>query len=98
MDLNEIRQRIDQVDSEIILLLSQRAKLVSAAGQLKKDEQGVRDPKRVEQVIGKVRAKAASSGFSPDIAERVYRTIIECFIDKELLEFNELIETQEKEV
>jgi isochorismate pyruvate lyase len=98
MDLNEIRQRIDQIDSDIITLLSLRAGLVSTAGKLKNDEQGVRDPKRVEQVIGKVRAKAASSGLSPEIAERVYRTVIECFIDKELLEFNELIETREKEV
>lgn len=87
MDLNEIRKRIDQVDSEIIALLSQRARLVSAAGHLKKDEQGVRDPKRVAQVIEKVRTKAGEAGLDPDIAEKTYRTIINCFITQELREF-----------
>lgn len=89
MELLEIRRQIDSIDSEIINLLAKRAELVSAAGKLKKDEQGVRDPKRIEQVIEKVRAKAASSGLSPDIAERVYRTITDCFINKELLEFDQ---------
>ncbi|MBI1810494.1 MAG: chorismate mutase, partial [Nitrospirae bacterium] len=50
MALEEIRQKIDKIDDEIIELLSKRAKLVIKAGKLKKDEQGVRDPKRVEQV------------------------------------------------
>ncbi len=87
MDLTAIRKNIDDLDSMIITLLAKRQDFVSAAGRLKSDKQGVRDPKRVEQVIGKVRARATSSGLSPEIAERVYRTIIDCFVDKELLEF-----------
>lgn len=57
MELKEIRQEIDKIDDMIIGLLSKRAELVSKAGKLKKDEQGVRDPKRVEQVINKVKSK-----------------------------------------
>jgi isochorismate pyruvate lyase len=88
VDLKTIRQKIDTVDSAIIQLLSQRAELVSAAGMLKKDEQGVRDPNRVEQVILKVRTVAVEAGLAPDIAETIYRTIINCFIAQELKEFN----------
>jgi len=62
MKLLEIRKQIDSVDSDIINLLSKRAVLVSAASKLKKDEQGVRDPKRVEQVIERVKAKASAAG------------------------------------
>ncbi len=87
MDLTRIRDNIDALDSMIITLLAKRQDFVSAAGRLKRDKQGVRDPKRVEQVIEKVRARATASGLSPEIAERVYRTIIDCFVDKELLEF-----------
>jgi len=87
VNLEEIRQQIDSIDSEIIDRLSKRAELVSAAGKLKKDERGVRDPKRVEQVIEKVRAKAVAAGLDPAIAEEIYRTIIGCFINKELREF-----------
>lgn len=87
MDLAELRATIDSIDAEIITLLSKRAKLVSAAGKLKKNEQGVRDPKRVEQVIEKVRAQARTAGLDPAIAEEIYRTVIGCFVRKELKEF-----------
>lgn len=87
MTLDKIRQQIDSIDSDIINLLSMRAGLVSAAGKVKKDEKGVRDPKRVEQVIEKVKAKASSTGLDPLIAEEIYRTIIGCFVRREMEEF-----------
>jgi phosphinothricin acetyltransferase len=87
--LDEIRQQIDGIDGEIINLLSKRAELVSAAGKLKKDVHGVRDPKRVEQVIEKVKTKAVSAGLDPALAEEMYRTIIGCFIRREMREFTE---------
>ncbi len=88
MDLTSIRKNIDTLDSMIITLLAKRQDFVWSAGKLKKDRQGVRDQQRVEQVIERVRARASASGLSPEIAERVYRTIIDCFIDRELMEFN----------
>lgn len=89
MTLDEIRKKIDSIDGAIIHLLAQRAELVSAAGKLKKDEHGVRDQKRVEQVIERVKAKAAEAGLAPDIVEKIYRTIIGCFVAKELEEFKQ---------
>jgi len=87
MELEDIRREIDGIDSRIITLLSARSRLVTAAGKLKTNEEGVRDPKRVEQVIARVRSKAADAGLDPTIAETVYRTIIACFVRKELQEF-----------
>jgi|GEM_PF-242620 len=86
MDLHEIRKGIDGIDDQIITLLSRRAAFVSAAGKLKKDENAVREPKRVEQVIERVKARAVESGLDPGIAAEIYRTIINCFIGKELKE------------
>lgn len=87
MDLTRIRKNIDDLDSMIITLLAKRADMVSAAGRLKKDEQCVRDPKRVNQVLRNVRERAAGKGLDPAVAEEVYRTIIRCFVNKELKEF-----------
>lgn len=87
MTIEEIRLGIDAIDTKIIGLLSDREKLVTAAGKLKKDEQGVRDPKRVEQVVERVKAAAAKAGLDQTVAEEVYRTIIGCFVRKELKEF-----------
>ena len=96
MAIGEIRQQIDSVDDDLIKLLSKRAKLVTAAGEIKKDEEGVRDPRRVEQVIAKVKAKAAEIGLDPEIAEEIYRTIIGCFVRKEMKEFT--LRTRESSV
>ena len=84
MDLNEIRAGIDGIDQKIIELLAQRAALVGQAATLKKNEQGVRDPKRVEDVINRVKAHARRAGLAEEIAERTYRTLIGCFVEKEL--------------
>ncbi len=83
MDLTRIRKNIDDLDSMIITLLAKRADFVTAAGKLKKNEKDVRDPKRVEQVILKVRETAAAKGLDPWIAEEIYRTVITCFVNKE---------------
>jgi isochorismate pyruvate lyase len=87
MDLTRIRRNIDDLDSMIITLLAKRADMVRAAGKLKKSEQGVRDPRRVEQVIGKVRVTAAAKGLDPDVAEEIYRMVVNCFVNKELKDF-----------
>ncbi|MHB8846342.1 MAG: chorismate mutase [Nitrospirota bacterium] len=71
MELEKLRQQIDTIDKEIIGMLSKRAELVSAAGRLKKDEQGVRDTTRVEQVIENVKAKASAAGLDPALAEEI---------------------------
>lgn len=60
---------------------------MSEAGKHKRNEAGVRAPDRVEEVIENVRRKASSSGLDPAIAERIYRTVIDCFINKEMHEF-----------
>ncbi len=88
MTHEEIRREIDEIDSQIIGLLSERGRFVTAAGRLKKDEQGVRDPKRVEQVIERVKLKANAAGLDPGIAETIYRAIIGCFVGKEMQEFS----------
>ncbi|MDA8099497.1 MAG: chorismate mutase [Nitrospiraceae bacterium] len=84
MDLEYLRKNIDHLDSMIISLLAKRSDLVAAAASLKKNEQGVRDPKRVEEVIAKVRATALKEGLDPAIAEATYRTLIGCFVRKEM--------------
>lgn len=84
MELEEIRQAIDDKDSRIIRLLAERAELVAAAAVLKISEQGVRDPGRVEEVISNVRNKAREAGLDPELAEQTYRTIINGFIQNEL--------------
>lgn len=87
MNLKEIRDEIDSIDAEIIGLLSKRDRWVSQAGKLKEDETDVKAPDRVAEVIQKVRKEAVKTNLDPAVAEKIYRTITDCFINQEMREF-----------
>lgn len=82
--LAEVRGRIDSIDREIVNLIAQRQRWVVRAGQMKRDETGVRAPRRVEQVVARVRRMAPKAGASPDVVEVTYRAMIDGFIALEM--------------
>ena len=84
MTLERVRADIDAIDERLVGLLAEREALVREAATHKRDEQGVRAPARVEQVVAKVGAVAGRRGASPDVVEAVYRAMIGAFIELEL--------------
>ncbi|MEU1588416.1 chorismate mutase [Micromonospora sp. NPDC005710] len=81
--LTEIRARIDELDRELVGLLARREALVRQAAPLKSDGQAVRAPERVAQVVARVRTAAIEAGADPDLLERIYRGMIQAFIEME---------------
>ncbi len=88
--LDEVRVQIDRLDRAIVELLAERGQYVRQAAQFKKTSADVHAPKRVEQVIAKVRALAGEFGGDADVVERVYRAMIAAFTDAELVEHKKL--------
>lgn len=84
LGIENVRAEIDELDRQIVELVSRRQHWVQEAGKLKVDRDDVRAPDRVEKVISKVRALAEASGAAPDVVERTYRAMIAAFIDLEL--------------
>jgi isochorismate pyruvate lyase len=84
--LDDVRQRIDELDTRLTDLLAERQGLVRAAAAYKRDEQSVRAPDRVERVVAAARDRAARSGLSPQVAEAVWRAMIAAFVEYELAE------------
>ena len=82
--LVEVRTRIDALDGELIRLLADRQALVRAAAAFKKDEQAVRAPDRVEQVVQLARSRAVAAGLEPGVADAVWRAMIGAFVNLEL--------------
>jgi isochorismate pyruvate lyase len=82
--LAEVRSRIDDLDSQLVALLARRQKLVETAAGFKRDEQAVRAPGRVDQVIAGVRDKAEAAGLDAAVAEAIWRAMIASFIELEL--------------
>ena len=81
--LGEVRGSIDRVDREIVRLLAEREGHVRRAARFKRTRGDVEAPKRVEEVIRRVRALAGERGADPDVVEGTYRAMISGFISLE---------------
>ncbi|MBJ9951901.1 MULTISPECIES: chorismate mutase [unclassified Acinetobacter] len=84
--LEQVRDRIDHLDQELIELIAARQYYVDQAVRFKRTAEDVQSPERVQQVINKVRQKAMDVGTNPDLIEMLYREMIQHFIQRELKE------------
>jgi isochorismate pyruvate lyase len=85
----ELRVVIDALDARLVTLLALRQTYIERAAVLKTGRDQVRDPERIEDVVAKVVAAGKKAGLSPDIAETVWRTLIEASIAHEFAAFDE---------
>ena len=79
-EMQEIREQIDALDKRLVALLAERQKLIAAAGEVKPSRDTVRDEARIEEVVQLVLAEAEKSGLAREIAEPVWRQLIESSI------------------
>lgn len=79
-EMQEIREQIDALDKRLVALLAERQKLIAAAGEVKPSRDTVRDEARIEEVVQLVLAEAENSGLAREIAEPVWRQLIESSI------------------
>lgn len=84
----ELRVAIDTLDGRLVQLLALRQAYIERAAVLKHDRQAVRDAARIEDVVEKVLIHARAAGLSRDIAEPVWRLLIERSIAHEFAKFD----------
>jgi chorismate mutase len=76
MELDKIRENIDQVDTELTLLLEKRLALVSQVAQYKKAQQmSVLDQKRENDLLEKVAARVVNPEFTDCVVD-TYKGIL----------------------
>ncbi|MBN2741450.1 MAG: chorismate mutase [Rhodobacteraceae bacterium] len=84
--MEELRVEIDALDGELVTMLAARSRLIDRAAEIKQGNGWpARIPDRVEDVVRKVRAKADAAGLDGDLAERLWREMMEHFIAQEEL-------------
>ncbi len=88
--MDEVRYEIDRLDRLLVKLIKERQDYMDAAARIKPGRNAVRDEPRIEDVVQKVLASAQKEGLSADIAEQVWRTMIERCIAYEFSRFDEL--------
>jgi isochorismate pyruvate lyase len=94
-NLDEVRDNIDRIDRSIVKLIAERSTYVAQAANFKKNSEEVKAPQRLEKVINKVRSLAGENDVNPDIVEKIYREMINCFTNFELLEHEKLTQKED---
>lgn len=78
MDLNEIRNELDKIDSQIVDLLAKRNEFMPAVAEYKKKNNMPRvHPEREKQIIDSKRKQAEEKKLNPDFVEKIYKDIFE---------------------
>jgi len=87
-ELDQIREKIDDVDRRLVALLAERAGLVEEVVHYKRaHHMGVVDRSREDRMLARIADVAKDAGLDPRVAQQVLRTIIDGFT---LLEVEEL--------
>ena len=82
--MQELRAQIDRLDRQLIEMLVTRAGYIDRAAQLKPAEGlPARIPDRVEEVVQHVRRNSGDLGLDPDLAEQLWRILIDWSIARE---------------
>ena len=88
--MKEVREEIDLIDKELVLLLARRQKCIEMAAMVKNDKNLIVDEKRIEEVVKKVTDFGRSCGLSSEIAEPLWRELIRLSIKHEFKELEVL--------
>lgn len=75
--MEEVRDGVDRLDRALVTLIAERARYMEAAARIKPHRGVVRDEERIEDVVSKVLAAAQDAGLAREIAEPVWRELVE---------------------
>jgi len=75
--LNQLRERIDKLDSQLVELLAERKRVVDEVAQLKHlHHLNTLHPAREENLISSRRQQASQAGLDPDYVEDLFRSVM----------------------
>ncbi|HEX9752124.1 MAG TPA: chorismate mutase [Methyloceanibacter sp.] len=94
-NMEEVRAEIDRIDQALVDLIGERFIFVDRAWQLKQSPAEARVPWRIQQVIDRVRTRAAEKGLPPELAEALWRQMIGWFIQYEEEKLRQQLEGKE---
>jgi isochorismate pyruvate lyase len=83
-NMADIRAEIDHIDREVIALIGKRLQYVQAAARFKTSAESVKAPERFNAMLGQRRLWAEEEELSSDAIEKMYRDLVEYFINEEM--------------
>ena len=83
-NIEEVRREIDRIDNEIIGLMGERRDFINAIIKYKTNADDVYAADRYNAVIGERRRTAEKHKLNPDVIEKIYRLMMDYFIEEQL--------------
>lgn len=77
MDLNNYRKQIDEIDDQLVKLLSERFRVTRKVGEYKKlNKLEAIDPDREKKQFDRLKILAKSYGVKPELVSDIFRLVI----------------------
>ena len=86
-NLNIVRNKIDKLDYQLLILIKKRTNLVEKVIKLKKFKKQIVDKKRIFNVLKKIKLQSIKKKIDPEITKRIWSSMIKSYIDYERKNF-----------
>tara|TARA_A100001388_G_C28387562_1_gene319946 strand:+ start:17 stop:307 length:291 start_codon:yes stop_codon:yes gene_type:complete len=85
--LENIRSKLDKLDSKLLSLIKYRTNLVNEVLKLKEFKSEIVDKKRINFILKKIYLKSKKLNIDPKITKRIWKNMIWSYIDYEKRNF-----------
>ena len=86
--LKKARDKVDQLDNKIFILIKKRTKVVNQMLKLKKFKNQIIDHKRINEILLKIKKKAIKNKIDPKITNRIWKSMIWSYVHYQKKNFN----------
>ena len=85
--LEEVRSEIDELDTKLVDLISDRSHLIRQAASFKNSVDEVKAEDRIEFIKQRVRHHAIEEGINPNMISELFTIMIDEMVETEISEF-----------
>ena len=82
-----IRKKIDIIDNKLLNIIGKRTNLVKKIIKIKTSKKQIIDHKRIKEVLKNIKKKSITKRIDPKITYRIWKTMINSYIDYEKRNF-----------
>ena len=84
----KIRKELDKLDNILLQVIKKRANLIDIVIKNKKFKKDIIDKKRISVILKNISKKSKQRNIDPEITYKIWKSMINAFIDYEYKNFN----------
>ncbi len=84
--LQEVRDEVDEIDAQLVELISERSHLIRQAAGFKESVAEVKAQERIDDIMQKVRKKAIALNVNPNMISELFKIMINEMVETEISE------------